>query len=230
MHARNTLLASALVSGLLLLGGCASSHHTAAAPTPDEALERLMDGNDRFVSGRAKHPNQSADRREAVADGQAPFAAILACADSRVGPEIAFDQGVGDIFVVRLAGNIADPAAVASMEFATSALHAPLIVVMGHSECGAVKATIDTVATGNTLPGHLPTLTDAIRPAVAALPPGTVTLDSATAANVRAVVAQLRRSHPILAEMVAQGKVKIVGGVYNIESGRFQLVDTGGPG
>lgn len=230
MHARHATLTAVLASGMLLLGGCAASHHTAAAPTPDQALERLMDGNERFASGRAKRPNQSADRREAVADGQAPFAAILACADSRVGPEIVFDQGVGDLFVVRLAGNIADSAAIASMEFATSALHAPLIVVMGHTACGAVKATIDTVASGDTLPGQLPTLTNAIRPAIVSMPPGTVTLDSATVANVRAVVDQLRTSHPILSDMAAQGKVRIVGGVYNIETGRFDLVDTGGPG
>jgi len=228
-RSNSALLCCALLSIATIVGGCRTSSVTDVAPsdlTPDQALDRLMKGNERFASGHPRHPNQGAARRGEVADGQHPYAIVLACADSRVGPEVVFDQGVGDVFVVRVAGNIADETGVASMEFATAVLGAEVIVVMGHTECGAVKATIDTVTAGQTLPGHLPALATAIRPAVTSLPAGGVSLDAATESNVRHVVNQLRTTQPILADLNSKGKIKVVGGVYDLHSGRFRLIET----
>lgn len=226
---QSALLCCALVGVGATVGGCRTSSVTDVAPgdlTPDQALSRLMKGNERFASGHPRHPNQGAARREVVAGGQHPYAIVLACADSRVGPEVVFDQGVGDIFVVRVAGNIADESGIASMEFATAVLGADVIVVMGHTECGAVNATIGVVTAGQTLPGHLPSLAAAIRPAVTALPAGGVTLDAATESNVRHVVNQIRGTKPILADLNSKGSIKVVGGVYDLQSGRFRLIDT----
>jgi carbonic anhydrase len=120
-------------------------------PTPDQALQRLMEGNQRFVSGKVTHPSQSSARRSEISTGQKPFAAILSCADSRVPPELIFDQGLGDLFVVRVAGNTVNEEGLGSLEFGTKVLGAPLLLVLGHTKCGAVDAALQ----GKPLPGHI---------------------------------------------------------------------------
>src|SRR5207247_2291014 len=137
-----------------------------AGPSADQAMKMLQDGNARFVSGKLEHPNESPERRTEVAKGQHQFAVILACADSRVGPEVIFDAGLGDLFVTRVAGNVVDDAMLGSIEYAVEHLGAPLIVVCGHQRCGAVQATVETVASGAPAPGHLGALIDPIKPAV----------------------------------------------------------------
>jgi carbonic anhydrase len=187
------------------------------------SLAKLLEGNRRFMAGRFQHPRQMPQRRRQTATGQQPFAVVLACADSRVPPEIVFDQGLGDLFVVRVAGNIADDAALASIEYAVDHLGAPLVVVMGHSHCGAVAATIDSLASHTTLPGHLPTLVAAIEPAVTSQGPGPDRLERAIDANVQNVVQQIRQDAEV-AHLLEQGKVKVVGGHYDLATGKFSLL------
>lgn len=190
--------------------------------TADEALQRLMEGNVRYIEGTPARPNQDKGRLMEVAKGQKPFAIILGCADSRVPAEILFDQGIGDIFVVRVAGNVAqDPTVIASLEFAVGALGAPLIMVLGHQYCGAVAAAVK----GDALPGHLNSLVQAITPAVERSKgqPGDA-LDNAITANVQVIVEGLRTLGPILAEKVSSGALKVVGARYNLDNGIVELV------
>jgi len=192
---------------------------------PDEALARLMAGNARYTSQRVRRPNQTGRRRVEVAAGQHPFAIVLGCADSRVPPEIVFDQGLGDLFVVRVAGNIADDAEVASFEYAVEHLGPRLILVLGHEQCGAVAAAVEAVEKGGEVPGHLGTLLGPIRPAVErARGRGGDLLDNAVRANVESVVERLKASEPVLAAAAKAGRLKIVGGRYDLRSGRVDLI------
>ncbi len=191
-------------------------------PTPDEALEKLMSGSQRYVAGKVVHPNQDAARREALGSGQSPFAIVLGCADSRVPPAILFDQGLGDLFVIRVAGNIIDDAVLGSIEYAAAHLHTPLMVVLGHSKCGAVGATV----AGGELEGHLPSLAEAIQPAVDQVKgqPGDA-VENAVRANAKMVAEQLRTSEPVLAELVQAGQLKVVAARYDIDSGVVDILD-----
>lgn len=195
------------------------------APTGDEALKRLMAGNARYVANKPQHRDFSAGRA-ARARSQHPFASIISCADSRIAPELAFDQSAGDLFVVRVAGNFVNEDGLASLEFGAAVLKSPLILVLGHTRCGAVAATIDAVKNGTQLPGHLPALVDAIRPAVmAAQKAGAADmLEAATEANVRLNVERLKTTAPILAQQVAEKKLTVVGGVYDLATGKVRLV------
>ena len=160
--------------------------------------------------------------RVARAKGQYPFAGIVSCANSRLAPELAFDQGPGELFVVRVAGNFVNEDGLASLEYGAMVLGVPLIMVLGHSNCGAVDATIKVVKDGTTLPGHLPSLINAIRPAVVAAQarnPADL-LAEATAENVRLNVKSLLGAKPILSDLVAGGKLKVVGAVYEIATGK----------
>src|SRR5215218_7417660 len=123
---------------------------------PADALKAIMEGNARFVAAKAAYPHQTVEQRTSVAGGQHPIAVVLSCSDSRVPPELVFDQGLGDLFVVRVAGNVADDAVIASIEYAVEHLGPTLVVVLGHEKCGAVAATLDAVKTGGAVPGHLP--------------------------------------------------------------------------
>jgi carbonic anhydrase len=188
--------------------------------TPDEALAKLMEGNQRFVARRRLNPRQDVARITEVAAGQAPFAAILSCADSRVVPEITFDQGIGDLFVVRIAGNIAITEDIASEEFAVGVLGAPLLMVMGHERCGAVDAALK----GGELPGVIESLVLAIRPAVQASEGESGDrLTNAIKANVRLQVQRLQNS-TIIASAVQAGKLKVVGAYYDLDTGEISLV------
>ena len=192
--------------------------------SPDAALDRLMKGNNRYVHGTMQRHDFSAERA-ALAKGQNPFAGILSCADSRIGPEYAFDTGRGDVFVCRVAGNFADEAIIGSFEYTVSVLGTPLIFVLGHDACGAVTATIKQVKDGASFPGHMPSFTDAITPAVKAVADqsGDV-LTNAIKQNVVLTVQKLQSTGPILSEAVNQKKLKVVGGVYNLSTGKVELV------
>ncbi len=188
---------------------------------PDEALRRLLEGNRRHVSGGNTMLQRLTERRRQVATAQSPFATILGCSDSRVPPEIVFDHTLGDLFVIRVAGNVVHGPGLGSMEY--SALHfgTPLIMVLGHARCGAVTATID----GDAAPGHVRMLVDAIRPAVEEVKgqPGNL-VDNAVRAHVRRVVRELKSSPPILADLVGRGKLKVVGGYYDLDSGKVDII------
>src|SRR6266576_2945172 len=183
----------------------------------DSALAELKEGNKHHVAHRYSHPHETAERQRQLTTGQYPHAQILSCADSRVPPEIIFDQGLGDLFVVRVAGNVATDTEIGSLEYGAEHLHIPLLVVLGHESCGAVTAAVQ----GGEAEGHIAALVNLIKPAVqksreSAGDP----VANAVRTNVKLVVAQLRSSAPVLSKLVADGKLKIVGGVYSLETGK----------
>jgi carbonic anhydrase len=200
----------------------------AAAPNaigPEAALKRIVDGNARYVANTAANRDLSAGRA-ARAQAQYPIAAILSCADSRVAPELAFDQGPGELFVVRVAGNFVNDDGLASLEYGVQFLGVPLVMVLGHSSCGAVAATIKVVKENLALPGKLPALANALKPPVeAALQRQPADpLAEATMENVRHNVQRLETTSPVLSGPVKDGRVRIVGGVYDIATGKVNLV------
>jgi carbonic anhydrase len=197
--------------------------------TAAEALTELMAGNKRFVQSiNDSCVQRTPDRRMEVAEGQNPFAVILACADSRVSPEIIFDQWIGDLFVVRVAGNIVSPAnygILGSIEYGVKALGVHLIMVLGHSRCGAVEGAIKTLQAGTTYPGAIADIIKAIQPSVekAKGEPGDL-LQNAILENVRLGISTLNHLDPVIAPMVKAGKVKVVGGTYDLVSGEVTFV------
>jgi carbonic anhydrase len=192
--------------------------------SPDAAFDRLMAGNHRYVAGTMRRHDFIAER-PALALGQNPFAGVLGCADSRIAPEYAFDTGRGDVFVCRVAGNFADHESIASFEYAVSVLGTPLIFVLGHQACGAVDATVKQLTKGVTFPGHIPSLTNALTPAVQAAQnqPGDL-LTNAIKENVRQTVQKLQNAGPILSEAITQKKLIVTGGVYELHTGKVELV------
>ncbi|HEX3114912.1 MAG TPA: carbonic anhydrase [Bradyrhizobium sp.] len=192
--------------------------------SPDAALERLRQGNSRYVKGLALR-HDFKHEREALAGGQNPYAAILSCADSRIAPEYAFDSGRGDLFVCRVAGNFASTETIASLEYAVAVLAVPLILVLGHDSCGAVDATIKSLKDEKPLPGHMPSLVEAIAPSVKAVrQQGGDTLDNAIRQNVIDNVAKLGLAAPILNAAVEQRKLRVVGGIYRLANGKVDMV------
>jgi len=192
--------------------------------SPDAALDRLLKGNARYIDGLTKR-HDFKHEREILSKGQNPFAAVLSCADSRIAPELCFDTARGDVFVCRVAGNFANDDIVASLEYAVAVLNTPLIVVLGHGACGAVDATIKSIKDGTTLPGHLPSLVAALRPAVEAVKdkPGDL-LANAIRANVALTVDKLKGTAPILKSFADDKKIRVVGGVYELKTGRVELL------
>ena len=197
--------------------------------TSDEALRELLDGNKRFIkSMKDSCVLRTPDRRMEVAEGQNPFAIILACADSRVSPEIIFDQWIGDLFVVRVAGNIVTPVnygILGSIEYGVKALGVNLVMVLGHSRCGAVEGAVKALKTGITYPGSIETIVKAIQPSVekAEGEPGDL-LQNAILENVRLGVSRVSDMDPVIAPLVKEGKVRVVGGNYDLVSGEVSLV------
>lgn len=189
--------------------------------TADRAWEILKAGNERYVANKLSHPHQTGQRMVELATGQNPFAIILGCADSRVPPEILFDRGLGDLFVIRVAGNIVDDAIAGSIEYAAEELKVPLLVVLGHERCGAVTAAVK----GGEVPGHISTLVDAIQPAVKSVKglPGDI-VENSVKANIKIVVSKLKSTQPIVSELVKSNKLKIVGGRYDLDSGKVDLI------
>lgn len=192
--------------------------------TPDGALNNLMAGNARYMQGSPIHPNQSAERQAEVAQGQHPWAAILGCIDSRVPPELVFDQGLGDLFVARTAGQVIDDVVLGSLEFAVEE-GVKLIMVLGHQSCGAVNATIQTLQTNGHAEGQIATLVEAIKPAVieAQSQPGDL-LDNSVRANVKLEVEYLKSSSQIISEALDQGTIGLVGARYDLETGAVSVI------
>jgi len=189
-------------------------------PNPDKALKLLTEGNQRFVENKRKFPDQEWKDIAAVAPEQKPFAAILGCADSRVPAEIVFDRGFGDIFVCRVAGNVATPEEIGSLEFAVVVLGVKAIMVLGHERCGAVKAAIE----GGALPGHIGSLTEAIKPAVeSSKNQAGDKVENAVIANVRLQANRLKASGE-LSKLIEAGTLKIVGGYYDLDTGKVTMV------
>jgi len=212
-------------------------------PEAESALAALLEGNRRFAAGTLRHPHQAPGWRRALVAGQHPCAVIVGCSDSRVSPEILFDQGLGDLFVVRTAGHVVDRQALASIEYAAAHLGTPLILVLGHSSCGAIHAALDEE---HVPPGNLPYLTAALRPAVeqarasaaaaAGAGPGVLggverraaddpgLQDRAARMNARIVAAGMPEASPLLAQRIAAGRLRIVPAFYDLASGNVELV------
>ncbi len=196
----------------------------------DLALRRLLAGNRRFRAGSPLHPRQGRGRVQEVLAGQHPIAMCLSCADSRVPPEILFDQGVGDLFVQRVAGNVVDETVLGSIEYGAEHLHLPALLVLGHSHCGAVAATVATVRTGEEPKGYIASIVGAIRPAVEPVLSGADPAAVAQVArdcelaNVAAVMGQIRSRSRVIAELEAAGEVAVVGGYYDLGSGAVSLI------
>jgi carbonic anhydrase len=207
---------------LLALGGAAASatHEAGPESSSDVALARLMAGNQRYMHNKAQHPDESPARRKEVAGAQHPFAVILGCADSRVAPELLFDQGLGDLFVIRVAGNILDDAILGSIEYAVEHLGTKLILVLGHEKCGAVTAAIQGSAEG-----HITALVEAIRPVVAATAgmPGDK-IHNCVVENARRVAREIRESEPVLKEAGRHG-MKVVAADYALDTGAVTLLE-----
>jgi carbonic anhydrase len=227
---RGALQAAAGFAVAANLGSANAKEDGANKPKPnaigaDAALRRLMQGNARYVANKPAHRDFSAGRAER-ARSQFPVAAVLSCADSRVAPEFAFDQGPGDLFVVRLAGNFANDDGLASLEFAVKFLGVPLVVVLGHSNCGAVAAAIKVVEDEAQLPGHLPGLVQSLKPAVEAAKAKSPKdlLAAAITENVALNVNRLETAQPLLASFAQSRGVKIVGGVYDLANGKIGLL------
>jgi carbonic anhydrase len=223
----------------LLVAGCQStgpSAHVLASPptkemqavmTPQAALSELKAGNARFISGQPQHRNMASDL-EATSHGQYPFAVVLSCLDSRQPIEIVLDQGIGDIFSARIAGNVLNEDILGSMEFGCKASGAKLIAVIGHSNCGAIKGAIDDVQLGN-----LTGLLTKIKPAMDSVP-GSVSprtsknydfVDQVSEANVRLVMHQIRERSPVLREMLDRGEIELVGGMYDLSTGKIRFFE-----
>ncbi len=234
---RLVLPALVAIAAVATLSGCSTGHSSALSTTidqreqrditPADGVARLTDGNERFVRGEG-HSRDLTSQRLATANGQFPFAVVLACIDSRSTPEIVFDQGIGDIFTARIAGNYSDPGLLGSMEFATKIAGARLIVVMGHTECGAVKGACDDVKLGN-----LTTVIQAIRPAVESVlnvrgePNGSNPqfVLAVTEANVRRTVEQIRENSEILRDLERSGQIKVVGAMHDIKTGQVTFLN-----
>lgn len=215
---------AAAIGGPVLLPSIARAARPNAI-TPAEALTHIMAGNARYAANTSANSDYSASRASRAL-AQFPIAAVVGCADSRVAPELLFDQGPGDLFVTRVAGNFVNKHDLASLEYGVAVLGVPLIMVLGHTGCGAISATIDVIKNHTKLPGHLPSLIAALRPAVEtaiAAKPADL-LAEATLENVRQNIAGLKAAKPIIAAAVASGKVAVVGGVYDIATGKVNMV------
>ncbi len=195
-------------------------------PTPVTAWKTLKEGNDRFVAGKPAHPSQSIEHRASLAAGQKPIAAILGCADSRVAAELIFDQGLGDIFVVRTAGQAIDTAVLGSIEYAVTVLNVPLIVVLGHDSCGAVKAAIGAIDDGAIPAGFVRDVVERVAPSILlGRRDGLTRVDEFEERHVRETVKQLVERSAAIAERVDAGTLAIAGITYRLAKGRAALVD-----
>ena len=194
---------------------------SAAPTTPDQALKMLMQGNERFTGGRlAAGPNRSLARLKSLGEKQTPFASILGCADSRVPVELLFDQGFGDLFVCRVAGNIATSEVIGSLEYGTLVLGSKVLMVLGHTACGAVAATVK----GEAVPGQIGSLYPYIHPAAERVSSGDLT--AIIKQNVRHQVTLLRNASPVIKELIRDNKLQVVGAVFDFHDGRVTLLET----
>src|SRR5262245_58372110 len=199
------------------------AHSDQPSVAPAEAMSKLKEGNGRYTSGNLQHPGQTTERRTELAKTQHPFAAIVCCSDSRVPPEVVFDQGLGDLFIVRVAGNVMNDEGLGSIEYTVDHLGTRLILVLGHQRCGAVDAARETIAANGKAPGHIQSLVTDIKPAVEAT--AKEDLDATIKANVKRVVQALRSSTPILKAKVDSGQIQVIGGYYSLDTGAVTLLD-----
>ncbi len=226
---RKHILTLCVVAGLVIAMTLKLTSHapvTAQSPaTPDQALAQLKDGNLRYVRGVSMHPRQDQIRRtETVKNGQHPLATVVGCSDSREPLEIIFDQGVGDLFVVRVAGNVGGTDEVASIEYGTEHLSTPIVLVLGHTKCGAVTATVQKAAVEGSIPALINQIAPAVDQARAADPKATgdALVEKAIRANVHKTMADLFQKSQIVRHLVAEGKLKVVGGVYDLDSASIE--------
>ena len=190
----------------------------------DQSIQILMEGNRRFVTAKPLYPNLTPERRKEVSKGQKPFAIIFGCVDSRVPPELVFDRGLGDLFVIRTAGQALDRAALGSIEFGVQELNIPLVMVLGHQKCGAVAATIGVVEKKAVAHGQIKTLVEIIKPAIEKVmgKPGDL-LENSVRANIQITVDKLKAS-PFLSKYLYKGKIKIVGARYDLNTGVVDII------
>ncbi|MFB7934003.1 carbonic anhydrase [Streptomyces sp. NPDC056039] len=219
---RRTLLRTALTGAAALGAGLAAARPATAAPTrgarpgtPAEALKELAAGNRRWRAYRERHPHETPEIRRALATAQHPFAVVLGCIDSRVPPELVFDQGLGDLMTVRTAGEVLDEAVLGSVAYGVLELGIPLVVVLGHQSCGAVRAAVEAEQSGTRLPAHIQYLADRISPAIDHSKEGDARVDATVDANVRLVRSKLA-AEPDLAARITSGKLAIVGARYEL--------------
>lgn len=192
--------------------------------TPEAALERLMAGNERYITGRSR-PLDFSRERAVLVEGQNPYASILSCSDSRVAPEFCFDEQRGDLFVARVAGNYLTTDFVATLEFSAFVFHTPLIMVLGHESCGAIQAAIEASDKNQQFPGHIQAIASALAPAVRAVDKESKDrVDKVVRMNVIQNVEELKKQTPILSKLVAEKKLLVVGGVYSLRTGKVDLV------
>jgi carbonic anhydrase len=220
---KSALILLTLVSALALTAPISVNADAPSSVNADEALKLLQAGNERFVSGKLNSvtADEIAQRRAELSKGQKPFAVVVCCSDSRVGPEIVFDQELGNIFVVRTAGQVLDAAGIGSIEYAVAHLGSPVILVLGHEHCGAVAAAVADAKE----PGHIGDIIKAIHPAVEQTKgmKGDA-VDNAVRANVQDIVAKLKKTGPIISKKAESGGLKIVGGVVSLSSGKVEMV------
>ena len=239
------VLTAVVLSGKQLACAADPAHADQAIVPPAEAMSRLKDGNGRYARGNPQHPHESSEdrallatnsyenaslifpemtkRREELTKSQHPFAVVVGCSDSRVPPEIVFDQGLGDLFVMRVAGNVIDDHSLGSIEYAVDHLAVRLIVVLGHQRCGAVKAAKETIAAKAKAPAHIQSLVTAIQPAVEATVKDD--LEATVEANVKNVTQALRSSTPVLKPKVDSGELKVAGAYYSLDTGSVAFLD-----
>src|SRR5438552_14237001 len=244
------VLTAGVISGSQVAYAGDPAHADNAIVPPAEAMSRLKEGNGRYTSGNGQHPHESSEERAYIATNsyenagmiflgmtaaeaakrraeltksQHPFAIIVSCSDSRVPPEIVFDQGLGDLFVLRVAGNVIDDHSLGSIEYAVDHLAVRLIVVLGHQRCGAVKAAKETNAAKGKAAAHIQSLVAAIRPAVEATINGD--LEATIKANVKHVVEALSSSMPVLKPKVDSGELQVIGGDYSLDTGAVAFLD-----
>jgi carbonic anhydrase len=223
---RGFLGAAAALSSLVLAPRAFAAGGPTTSVTPDEALARLRAGNAKFVQGPDLCVAELARQRDRVAKGQLPWATVLACADSRVAPELLFGGvGPGELFVARNAGNMADTATMGSIEYGAAVLGVPLVLVLGHSSCGAVAAACEVVQKGARFPGSIGPMVDAIVPAARAVSgrPGDM-VDLAVRESALRTARQVATASPIVADLVAKGKVKVVAARYGLDDGRVEFL------
>jgi carbonic anhydrase len=222
--------AAFLVGSLAAMSAALPERARGAAPhgpgvDPHEGLARLMAGNKRFVANDFPPLNQLVQKRARLTESQAPFAAILGCSDSRVIPELVFTQGIGELFVCRVAGNYPDDVVIGSIEYAVEHLGTRLIMVLGHQGCGAVKAVYSAIETNTPLPTHLSSIERLMAPGIEGVVHAHGSAMAAVEANVRAAMAKLRTTPPVLSKGVGSGHLLVAGGVYELASGKVTLIE-----
>ncbi|GAA2719869.1 MULTISPECIES: carbonic anhydrase [Streptomyces] len=231
---RRTLLAGGLATLGAALVGCtptsadpsATGSPSARPTTPATAFTRLMDGNKRWVNGHLQHPDRDPDRRHAVAQAQEPFGSVLSCIDSRVPPELLFDTGLGDLYVMRTGGVTVGPIVTGSVEYGPMTSGTPLVVVLGHQRCGAVKAAYDSLHNGKPLPGNLEAIAQALRPAYERTTRkggGSDPVETMTRTQVELTASDLR-SNKDLAPLVKKGALAVVGAYYSLDTGKVEVL------